>query len=88
MHAQNALLKILEECPTYAVIILEVDSPNSVLETIKSRVIDLTDTRKSESLDPIRDEIIRLYQQKEHKKLSQILYNLKCSSNEAISILQ
>jgi DNA polymerase-3 subunit delta' len=42
LPAQNALLKILEECPPYAVILLEVDNPNSVLETIRSRVIDLT----------------------------------------------
>jgi len=39
VHAQNCLLKTLEEPPGYAVIILTVVNPSSLLETIKSRSI-------------------------------------------------
>lgn len=87
LHAQNALLKILEECPKYAVIILEVENPNSVLETIRSRVIDLTQNRSWDNMSLIESEIVECYKKKNHKKLAQILYSLKCSSNEAIEIL-
>lgn len=87
-HAQNALLKILEECPSYAVIILEVDNPHSVLETIRSRVIDLSSTENQLHLDSLWQEIIEYYKKKEYTKLAGALYDLKCTSNEAISILQ
>ena len=43
-QAQNALLKLLEDPPTHAVIVLGVASPRSLLETIHSRVHILTDT--------------------------------------------
>ena len=39
-QAQNALLKILEEPPTYATIILIVSNKEKLLNTIKSRVIE------------------------------------------------
>lgn len=87
-HAQNALLKILEECPWYAVIILEVENPHSVLETIRSRVIDLSSTENQLYLNSIWQEIIEYYKKREYSKLAGALYELKCSSNEAISILQ
>jgi hypothetical protein len=87
LQAQNALLKILEECPIYAAIILEVDNPNSVLETIRSRVIDLTLSRNWELMNPIGSEIVEYYKNKNYKKLAQAIYNLKCTSNEAIAIL-
>lgn len=88
IQAQNALLKILEECPSYAVIILEVENPNSVLETIRSRVIDLTKSGNWEYMSPTGSELVGYYKKKDHKKLAQTLYNLKCSSNEAITILR
>ncbi len=37
----NALLKILEECPIYASILLVVEDSEALLETIHSRCIDL-----------------------------------------------
>ncbi len=86
--AQNALLKILEECPAYAVIILEVEHPNSILETIRSRVMDLSAPYKWGQLNPLIGEIIEFYIKKDHPKLAQALYTMKCSSQDAIMILQ
>lgn len=40
-HAQNALLKIFEEAPHYAVIILGVKTLNSISDTIVSRAVKL-----------------------------------------------
>lgn len=37
----NSLLKILEEPPEYAIILLVTNEPNSLLETITSRTIRL-----------------------------------------------
>jgi hypothetical protein len=88
IQAQNALLKILEECPIHAVILLEIDNPNSILETIRSRIINLTGQNELHEIDIIWQEIIWFYKNKEHKKLAQALYGLKCTSNEAIKILQ
>jgi hypothetical protein len=87
-HAQNALLKILEECPSYAVIVLEVENPNSVLETIKSRVINLAGNQKWDPINPVQQEIVEFYKKKEYKKLAQALYSMKCTSDEALTILQ
>ncbi len=87
VEAQNALLKILEECPEYAVIILEVENPNSMLETIRSRVINLTNISRWTYIESIGKEIITYYNKNDHKKLAEVLYNIKCSSNEAIWIL-
>lgn len=38
-EAQNALLKILEEPPTHAIIVLEAPNKESILQTILSRVV-------------------------------------------------
>jgi hypothetical protein len=88
IQAQNALLKILEECPIHAVILLEIDNPNSILETIRSRIINLTGQNELNEICTIWQEIIWFYKNKESKKLAQALYGLKCTSNEAIKILQ
>ena len=88
IQAQNALLKILEECPIHAVILLEIDNPNSILETIRSRIINLTWQNELHGIYITWEEIIWFYKNKEYKKLAQALYGLKCTSNEAIKILQ
>lgn len=51
---QNATLKLLEECPDYAVIILLVKNPKKLLDTIFSRTITLTKKHESNVLS---DEI-------------------------------
>ena len=52
VQAQNALLKTLEEPPSYVVILLLADSQESFLPTILSRCVQL-------KLKPLRDSIIR-----------------------------
>lgn len=88
IQAQNALLKVLEEAPEYAIILLEVENQNSILETIKSRTINLTENKGSDSDLAIWKEIIECFKLKQDKKLIWLLYWLKCTSSEAISILQ
>lgn len=87
-YAQNALLKILEECPPYAVIILEVENSNSIFETVRSRIIDLTQKNHSELMPVWGNDIIQYYIKKQYKELAWSLFNLKCTNNEAISILR
>lgn len=41
LDAQNAMLKLLEDCPNYTAIILVVADIESLLDTIRSRVISL-----------------------------------------------
>lgn len=49
---QNALLKILEEPPSYGVFLLLTDNPERLLPTVRSRCTELT-------LQPVSDEILR-----------------------------
>ena len=54
VQAQNALLKTLEEPPSYAVIILLTTNVDALLQTIQSRCILLT-------MKPVRDELVKKY---------------------------
>lgn len=87
-HAQNALLKILEESPDYAIIILEVSNPNSILDTIKSRTINLSNNNINTGEYVIATEIAKYYKNQDFVEIAKILYGLKCTSEEAIKILQ
>lgn len=49
--AQNATLKLIEECPPYAVIILLCENQKQLLPTIKSRTFSFQETQESETLD-------------------------------------
>ena len=48
---QNALLKVLEEPPSYGVFLLLVDNPQKLLTTIRSRCVEL-------SLSPLPEELL------------------------------
>lgn len=67
IEAQNALLKVIEEPPQYAQIIITVDHPSNLLQTIRSRCVvhKLSDVDSSinvedESFAQIRDEFLAL----------------------------
>lgn len=60
IQAQNALLKTLEEPPSYAVIILLTTNVDALLQTIQSRCILLT-------MKPVRDELVKKYLMQEVK---------------------
>ena len=49
---QNALLKVLEEPPSYGVFLLLVDNPQKLLNTIRSRCVEL-------ALSPLGSELLR-----------------------------
>ena len=51
LPAQNALLKILEEPPVSAIIVLEAQEEQSIIETIKSRVLQ-------KNIQPVKQEKI------------------------------
>ena len=53
-QAQNALLKTIEEPPSYAVILLLTTNQDAFLPTILSRCVQL-------KLKPLRDEVVREY---------------------------
>ena len=50
--SQNALLKVLEEPPSYGVFILLTDNPERLLPTVRSRCTEL-------ALQPLSEEILR-----------------------------
>ena len=50
--AQNTLLQMLEEPPSFAVFILSTDNPAALLETVRSRCIKLNITQKQADSDP------------------------------------
>ncbi len=54
LQAQNALLKTIEEPPSYAVILLLADNPDALLPTITSRCVLL-------SLKPVGDRLVKDY---------------------------
>ena len=54
VQAQNALLKTIEEPPSYAVIILMTTNPDAFLPTILSRCIQL-------KIKPLRDYVVKGY---------------------------
>ncbi len=68
IEGQNALLKILEEPPSYGVFILLADNPEKLLPTIRSRCTELALTALSESI--LLRELERLYPQTEKNQLS------------------
>lgn len=53
-QAQNALLKVLEEPPNYAIFILITDDETRILETVRSRVTKL-------QMKPLADSMVRGY---------------------------
>lgn len=88
LGAQNALLKSLEECPAYAVILMEVENTNILLETIRSRSINLVETYELIWPTLIVSDIVRLYQQGDHVWIARMLHDNKSTSREAIEILR
>jgi DNA polymerase-3 subunit delta' len=54
VQAQNAILKTIEEPPSYAVILLLTTNSETLLDTIRSRCVTL-------NLKPVPDELVKLY---------------------------
>jgi DNA polymerase III, delta subunit len=88
ISAQNALLKLLEDCPEYAIIILEVQNPRSLLDTIASRTIDLTSSHTGGILSDELSRIVTHYQSGNSREILSILHGLKCTAPEASLLIQ
>ena len=59
-QAQNALLKLLEEPPRGVVLILSTATPTMLLETVRSRCVELTANDDAPELDTdLRKEVLR-----------------------------
>ncbi len=69
-------------------ILLEVDNPNSVIDTIRSRVIDLSNSRLTTLLSPAGQDIVRYYREGKYTELASLLYSMRPMSDEAILILR
>lgn len=86
-EAMNAVLKILEEPPEYAIILLVVRNPSSIIETIHSRTITLFHTQSRKSIPEEMREIIRRYFSGNPIELVQFLYGSKYDEDTAIGVL-
>lgn len=65
---QNALLKVLEEPPSYGVFILITDNPEKLLPTVRSRCTELSLRSLPEKL--LRTELIRAFPQAQQEDIS------------------
>ncbi len=88
IEAMNSLLKILEEPPEYAIILLVTNEPNSLLETITSRTIHLHRYEKNIPLPESVTKAIEAYFHGDYIPFITYLYETKYESpQEAIHIL-
>ncbi len=87
LQAMNATLKILEEPPAYAIILLIVKNPESLLETIRSRTVSLFIWNSNSPLSSELLWYIRNYQNGDVTSLVSYLYREKVEQAEASSIL-
>ena len=86
-EAMNATLKILEEPPDYAIILLVVSNPESLLETIRSRTINIW---RWHSLREISEEVrwyINTYLRGDPTWLIRYTYSGKIDREEVLSML-
>ncbi|MBS9783882.1 hypothetical protein KGV55_00880 [Candidatus Gracilibacteria bacterium] len=87
LSAMNAILKLLEDTPAHAVIILEVASTKKLLDTIRSRIFEFGDTSESTSLDESTQKLLENFDPKNPSQWIYHLYSANYSRQEAILIL-
>lgn len=87
--AQNATLKMIEECPDYAVIILIVENPRKLLPTIDSRTILLFDENLHQVDDATTSLLEKFFTGSNNDKVNWIsyLYQNDFSQEKAKTIL-
>ena len=61
VQAQNTLLKLLEEPPAGVVLILSSSTPSMLLQTVRSRCIELTENDAAPELDEETKQLVRKY---------------------------
>jgi hypothetical protein len=87
-EAMNALLKILEECPIYASIILVVEDSEALLETIHSRCIDLYAQRGVWMISPVLQDAFDRFMRGDRESFIQELFTKKFEKSEALGLLR
>ena len=88
IEAQNAVLKILEDCPQYAEIFLVVENPELLIETIQSRALTIHRWRKDFPLsDEVKDSLNSFFGGQKEAFLWFLFWG-KFDRNEAIGILE
>ena len=88
LEAMNALLKILEEPPSYAIIILIVSNPEALIETIRSRAITLFRSGGKRFLPQGVSDAVEKYFHGDITPLIAYLYKEKITEEEALGILE
>lgn len=86
-EAMNAILKILEEPPEYARILLVVSGVESIIDTIRSRSLVFFEREKTINIDPETIRLITGYARWEKEWLLSFLYKANISQDEALEIL-
>ena len=86
MPSQNALLKILEEPPSYGVFLLITDNPESLLPTIRSRCRPLDLRPISESV--LRQELQRRFPNRDPQALDAAISRSGGYLGQAVELLQ
>lgn len=87
LDAQNAMLKLLEDCPSYLAIILVVADEESLLDTVRSRVISLYSRSAGFFLDSHIRKKMDLFFSGEVDEFVAYLHDAKYTKEEAVSIL-
>ncbi len=87
-EAMNALLKSLEDCPIYACIILVVSDPEALLETIRSRAINLYQSHFHGELKEELRHLVDQYIVWDTSWLILEIFTKKFEKDEAISLLE
>jgi DNA polymerase III, delta subunit len=86
LEAMNALLKVLEDTPRHAIILLVVSDREALLETIHSRTIDLFRSERR-LIDGTHADAIRTFFEWKKEQWISTLFGLKPTREEAIDIL-
>lgn len=86
LEAMNALLKVLEDTPEHAVILLVVADRESLLDTIHSRTIDLF-RQSRRIIDDTHRESIRDFFRGQQESWIVTLFAMKSTREEALDIL-
>lgn len=87
-EAMNALLKILEDCPLYASIILVVTNPEALLETIHSRCMNFFREFSRENLREELKKAFEEYLRWDVWPFVSELFHTKMDKHEAIGLLR
>lgn len=84
-EGQNAMLKLLEEGPSYAAFVLLAENAGSLLTTVRSRCQELTltlphgaqDPQPDPQLDEVADRMVRCWQERDEQALMQLCVSIE-----------